>query len=493
MNLKVGLYSKQIIFFIILTIFASILYYLIANNYIFGSIGDVLDLNVSRGVYTLPISIKQNSKVQIANQIKNNVIEPQENFDLFKYIVFSQEGIYANQIEVIVDLPKAINSIEELKPKTYAVHGVSFTDYYLKDKDTIVFLAYDLNPGSTFTIEMELPKNYVSIPWDKNLIYKLKNLSLYSWIAIGFIPLIITLIVLFYLFYKTSKEWIIAKNNLILETPPSALSPAASGVLINNKISSKMIAATFLDLAQKGIIKIVDHEDYFTFYRNNFTKFNLKEFEKILINKIFDEEKKSSTIEDIEMRIAKHIFSRKIAQVYLQIYEELKNNNYFIKDPNKYHSMYKKIGYSLFFISIIGFILSMIFLNSIPYFLIVWFGAIISSIFIIKIAPQLPIRSLKGNEETKKWFAFKNFLTNKKSYGYSYNAQTIYEKYLPYAVAFGVEKKWTKRFARAPFRMPIWLESTKNTVLIEDMLNEIVPFINFVSSKLAQIKEPAIL
>lgn len=492
MQLKIGFYSKQMIFFILLILISGILYYLIANNYIFGSIGEVLDLSTSRGTYTLPINIKPNSSVQIANITKNNLIEPYENFDLFKYVVYSQEGIYANQVQTIVSLPKPISSINELKPKIYAVHGVGSTNYYLQNPSTIVFEAYNLSPSATFTIEMEFPKNYLNIPLSKQIIYNIKNLSIYYWILIALIPLLITFVILFYLFRKTSKEWLIAKNNLTLELPPSNLSPAAAGLLINNKISSNLIAATLLDLARIGKIKIVDHGEYFTFYKISNSAEDLKNFEKILLNKIFGEKNISSSMEDIEMRIAKHIFSKKIAQVYLDIYEEVKNKEYFIKNPTSYQNFYKKLGYSLFFIGLIGFIFSMIYISYIPYVLIIWFSIIISSIFIINISPKLPARTEKGFEETKKWFAFKNFLTLKKPFAYSYESQNVYEKYLPYAVAFGIEKQWTKRFSKTPFKLPQWLETNKNTLLIEDMLNEIVPFVEFVSSKLTQIKEPIV-
>jgi hypothetical protein len=438
------------------------------------------------------MNIQPNSDVVIADTLDKNAIQPEEDYDLFKYVVFSREGIYADQLNVEVKLPKPIDNIEELNPRVYAVHGVGDTEYYLKDPETIVFNASNLIPSSTFTVELAMPKGYVEMPWNKELVYGLRHLSLYFWIGIGMVPLIITLIVLFYIYHKTSQDWMLSKSKEVVRERPGDLTAAEASVLVTNKISSRSIASIFVSLACRGKIQIVDQGEYFTFLKTSQNFSDLKDYEKVLLNKIFLEGSRRSGVEDVELRISRHVFSRKIAEVYLEIYESLYKKGYFTKDPNRFQSGYARFGYAMFFVGIIGFILSMIFLSNIPYFLIVWFSLVFASIFVVKMSPKLPIKTGCGFGEAKKWQGYKNFLKLKEPYDYSMNAQAKYEEGLPYAIAFGCEEEWTKRFLRYPFRFPNWFVTRKNTVLLEDVLNEIIPFVYFVSHKLTQIKEPTV-
>ncbi len=490
MDIKIGLHTKQFLFILGLAIVGGVIYYLIANQYIFASLSDVMEVSYSQGTYNLPMVIESNSNVIIADTLDKNVIEPEENYDLFKYVVFAREGIYADELNVSVKLPKPISDISELKPRVYAVHGVGDTKYYLSDPQTIIFQAKGLVPSATYTIELSLPKGYVEMPWNKKLIYDLDNLSIYYWAVIGLIPLVITMIILFYLYHKTSQDWMLSKSKEVVTEFPDDLTPAEASVLVNNTISSRSIAAIFVSLACRGKIQIIDQGEYFTFLKSSQNSNDLEDYEKILLDKVFMEGNKRASVEDVDLRISRHIFSRKIAQVYLDIYDSLFKKGYFTKDPNRFQSIYARFGYIMFFVGILGFVLNMIFLTEVPYFLIVWFSLVIVSVFIIKISPRLPIKTKYGFEQAKKWQAYKNFLILNKPYSYSMNAQAKYEEGLPYAIAFGCEEAWTKRFLRYPFRLPNWFITRKDQVLLEDILNEIVPFVYFVSHKLTQIREP---
>lgn len=492
LQVRLGIYSRQLVFFIVLILVSIGLYFAITNNLIFGSIRDVVDLSYSRGTYNMQMTVMPNGKVQVGNKVDDAIISPSEDYDLFKYVVFSQEGIYANELNVTVDLPKTISSLNEVTPRVYAVHGVGETKIKLQNPQEIVFSAYDLAPGSTFTIELQLPKGYVELPWYKELFFGLKNLPLYFWILISVIPLILTLVILFYSYHKTSNDWHGIKTNKIQQNVPDNLTPAEAGALFYGKISSRSIAASFVSMAQRGVIQIVDRENYFTFLRSGNATNVLNNYEKLLLDETFVEEKRNASIEDVNMHIAGHIFSRKIAQAYLEIYNNLYEKGYFLQDPNKFQSGYKRVGYIMFFVGIAGFAANIIAAGAINYFLLIWFSIIVASTFIVKISPHLPIKSKSGFLVSQELYAYKNYLTSKEPYEFSYNAQAIYEKNLPYAIALGCEREWTMRFIRYPFQLPSWIITDRRAIVIEDVLKEVVPFIDFVSYRLASVKEPTI-
>lgn len=489
MDLSVNLNVRKLLFFVVLFTIAYGVYNFVSSQYMQASISDVVDLDASRGNYELPIVLNKNGKVMVGNKVEKNVVNPQRDYDLFKYVAFSQEGVYIDALYLPVTLPEKVD-FKQLNPRIYAVHGVGDTGYTINDDHTIVFYAYDLSPNSTFTIELELPKGMVELPWNVQLVEGLNKLGLTSWLLISSIPLVITLIILFYLYHRTSNDWVIRQTKRVSEYVPDDLSPAEASVLINNKITPRSIAATLIDLARRGKLLIVDNGEYFTFYKTPSTFTDLRTFEAKLLAKIFSDDQKKSTYEDIEVSISRHVFSRKVAEVYLDIYDLLFKKGYFMKNPVEFQSSYKRVGYMIFFLGILGFMVTLYMFLSIPYMLLFWFFIIVGSMFIIRISPKLPTKTSQGLIDTEKWAQFRNFLLLEAAYGFSYDCQAIYEKYLPYAVAFGVEKQWTKRFYKYPFKLPNWLVSKRQDVMIEDIINEIIPFISFISSKLSQAKEP---
>jgi hypothetical protein len=61
----------------------------------------------------------------------------------------------------------------------------------------------------------------------------------------------------------------------------------------------------------------------------------------------------------------------------------------------------------------------------------------------------MPAKTRKGAEEAAKWRAFYEYLRNLDSYGGVEGAAERFDDYLPYAVAFGIDKEWIRQFTRS--------------------------------------------
>ena len=87
-----------------------------------------------------------------------------------------------------------------------------------------------------------------------------------------------------------------------------------------------------------------------------------------------------------------------------------------------------------------------------------WFmaGSIVSVIIVWVFAPHMPQRTAKGAQEQRKWQAFRNYLKDLTRFQDMASAKENFEKYLPYAVAFGVEKDWVRRFEGLTVSSPDW-------------------------------------
>lgn len=497
MGLSFGIYKKQAVLFLGVIVLVVALGYFVTRQFSSASINDVSQKSTS-GVYTMNVTIKENAQVTINGKEVPSLLHMGQDYDEFRYLAAEEEGIYINKLVINVILPKPTTA-NQTKQIVYAIHGVESANHYQLDPQTLVYEADGLSPAASFTVVAELPKGMINFPWLDRVYYNLSNLNPYIWLGVSATIPLISLLILLWLYAHQVSEWRFPKIKDQIDKPPSDLAPAEVEVLLRGRVSARSIAATLLNLAQRGYIYIINKNENFSFGKrkpldlsNQNRDINLHDFEKTLLAKIFTEEKLASTKEDILMRIGRHIFSRKIAEVYVDVYQQISFRGYFVKNPSEVHKGYRLLGLILFFVSILGFVFGIWFAPEPKYILVFWFMMTVTSFIIIKLAPQLPSRTASGRQELVKWLRFKNFLTNKSQFEDQTTNQELFEKYLPYAISMGVEVEWSKRFISEPFRTPEWFVSQTSTALIEDFMEKLLPIVGFVSSSLASSKEPIV-
>jgi hypothetical protein len=83
---------------------------------------------------------------------------------------------------------------------------------------------------------------------------------------------------------------------------------------------------------------------------------------------------------------------------------------------------------------------------------------VFASLYIL--AKVMPRKTYEGAETAAKWRAFKRYLDNLDDNRATEGASQLFEKYLPYAVAFGIERTWVAKFADAGAPPPEWYGGT---------------------------------
>jgi uncharacterized membrane protein len=71
-----------------------------------------------------------------------------------------------------------------------------------------------------------------------------------------------------------------------------------------------------------------------------------------------------------------------------------------------------------------------------------------SGVSILVASRFMPAKSVKGSEAAAKWEAFRNYLEEIEDLDELENAGEIFEKFLPYAIAFGMNQSFVNKFAR---------------------------------------------
>jgi len=494
-----GIYWRKLFFFASLFVVMGLGIYFFSQQFSSAAVNDDAIIGGETGYYNAKINISSNGQVTINDKKAKGLIHSEKDYEEFRYLVLDAPGKYIDFLQIELLYPDNIGS-SQIEPIIYAVHGVGSSNYYYQNNNTLVYQAQSISPNASFTIVARFPKNSIEVSFWQKIIAYLSSIPFWIWLVISLVLPITTLVILLYVFLKTSNVWRTRKNKEVISIPPEDITPALAGVLLDGKVSARTIAATLFDLARRGYISIINRGGKYEFGNvkanldiNNPNKtVGLKTFEKILLSKIFTPGVMKSTTDDVQMRIGSHVFSRKVAEVYLAIYEDVTRRGYFLKNPSLVHAHYKSVGLILFFVGIIGLVLGIWLTPDPKYLLLMWAAMIFSAWLIIKIAPEYPPLTNFGMRSRREWVKFRNYLRQDTPIDYKNGMQEKFEIYLPYAVAFGCEAEWSARFFDSPFRPPEWYTSSKPVVIIEDFVTGLFPVISFIGQELAQSREPIV-
>jgi hypothetical protein len=441
------------------------------------------------------IQVKKNGKVLVNGKDATKDLKIYKDYYQVQVMLVDSPGSYIDRITATMTLPKDVSE-DQIKQIVYAVHGVGSYDSKMIDSHTLFYEADNVSSQSTVSIAAQLPKSILKPSIFKQLSYWIRNIPANEYTLIAGILPLISLFVMLFMIIKRRKDQIISLRAEPVAELPSPIPPAIAGVLVDGQVSAREIAATLIDLANRGYIFIVQRDNYFTFGKRKSINLEdlpeLRSFEHILLGKIFNPGDYKSTKADVEMRVGHHIFSRKIAQVFLEIYNEATNMGYFIKNPASVHRRWRYTGIVLFFFGLLGFIQSALWAPDPKFTLIFWVGEMMAASVITKLSGLMPARSASGSRALDHWMAFRKYLKMNKPIEGGATIEDRFNKLLPYAIVYGVEDEWAKRFMDTTFAKPDWYEAINDVSSLELFIGGLYPLINFVGQILAGSHDPTV-
>jgi uncharacterized membrane protein YgcG len=245
-----------------------------------------------------------------------------------------------------------------------------------------------------------------------------------------------------------------------LSEPPSDLAPAVVGTLVDERADKRDAISTIIDLAHKGYMAIEETQNEgvfgfgrsstFTFKRSDKPLNDLRPFEQKMINKLFGGDRMERTMDSL-----RYTFYTTIAEIQSDLYRELVTEGLFDTNPDSTRNGWSALSIIILAIAgVVGFALLSL-AERYSYVLLLLPIAIgVVGVAAMIIGPAMPAKTRKGAEEAAKWKAFYEYLRNLDKYTQVQEATDQFERYLPYAVAFGLEKSWIGTFSRIP-QMPI--------------------------------------
>jgi uncharacterized membrane protein YgcG len=241
-------------------------------------------------------------------------------------------------------------------------------------------------------------------------------------------------------------------------SPPENISPVIAGSLTDEVVHMKDVSSVIIDCAYKGYLKIVQQNksgSKFEFLKQK--EFDsLPESEKTVLDSMFGKQKKTSTY------AMQDVFYTKIPKIKDTIYGEMTTKGFFKKNPDKVRGNY--VGLGILIIVLTLFILSpiSIWLVSMTGFPLGIFALqcslVLLGLIFIPLSRLMPAKTLLGSELKRRFDGFKMFLHHSERYRLQNLTPETFEKYLSYAVVFGVEKRWAKSFEGIYKGSPSWFE-----------------------------------
>lgn len=301
----------------------------------------------------------------------------------------------------------------------------------------------------------------IVLGWPKGVIEEPTILQKILWWLMEFWPIFIPILVFIFLFrewWHRGKDPEIEKTIIAQYEPPNSLRPAEVNLVINQEVKSKDVSATLIDLAVRGYIKIREIKKSGIFGKDDYELIKLKEFngedlhdyERRLLKSIFGMSDKMK-ISGLENK-----FYSKLPIITKKIYPGISNYKYFTSNPQKVRKKWLAIGGTIIALGIFSFI----FLSSLSGSLSVFsISVLISGIFFIVFGPFMPKRTKKGTEAYWHALGFKEYINTAEKHRVEFQEkENIFERYLPYAMIFGLAEKWAKAFEGIYTNPPSWYE-----------------------------------
>jgi len=282
------------------------------------------------------------------------------------------------------------------------------------------------------------------------------------------------LLVLWYMRGRDPRTGIIAE---FMPQPPDDLPPGAAGTLLDEHADHQDIVATLLGLARHGAVEIVQlvperesrrrprqhvPADYELILRDPTQCESDLESELLLI--IFGAEAKPGAL--ARLSDVKPAFVEAEPVVRDLLYAELVTRGYFRRSPRATRRRWQVLGWTGFVASLLlGAILTAVID---VYALFPTVAAAMLWTAMIRLSKALPRKTATGAEAAAKWRAFRRYLSEIERYENVAKARELFERYLSYAVAFGLEREWIRTFAAVGAARPRWYHETGDVFIPGD-------------------------
>ena len=249
--------------------------------------------------------------------------------------------------------------------------------------------------------------------------------------------------------------------------PPAKLTRSEVVTLVDNSADMRDITSAIVDLAVRGFLVIQEHtqdhmmglwkdQDYsFTLKKDRSQWTALKPHEQALLDGIFTA---GTAGETVSMASLHNEFYKSLPIIKNRVFDSLVASGYYTHRPDSVRSTYLGAGLVIGFLSVWG--VAMVGRNlgmaGAPFII----AGVLSGAIICAFGWFMPARTESGARVLEGVLGFEDFLAHVEADRFNRTIKTpeMFEKFLPFAMALGVEKNWSKAFQNIYTQPPNWYQ-----------------------------------
>ena len=246
--------------------------------------------------------------------------------------------------------------------------------------------------------------------------------------------------------------------------PPDALTPAEAGTLMDESADMRDITATVVDLAVRGSLRIEEREEKallglmtkrdYVFYRLTppAGAKALEPHESRVLDGIFDRSGREVKLSDLDNEFYRHL-----AGIRESIFTRLVGHGFYRSRPDsvKTRWLVGAIGLGAVIIGV-GSTIGAAWLDLTPLPFVI--AGVASGLIVAAFGRIMPARTVEGARALERVLGFEEFLRRVEGDRLHRVVKTpeMFERFLPFAMAFGVERKWARAFQDIYREPPTW-------------------------------------
>ncbi len=246
--------------------------------------------------------------------------------------------------------------------------------------------------------------------------------------------------------------------------PPDGVTPAEAGTLLDHSADMRDITATLVDLAVRGFLRFEERDDRKLFGligEREYVMHQLKDgsdwsglapHERSVLQGIFGSRGKTVELSDLEDE-----FYTTLPRIRSGIFDRLLDHGFYRARPDTVRGWWMGGGVVLGVVIAVagGGVSGALSLTPVPF---VVAGAM-TALVLLAFGSIMPARTMAGTRALEHVLGFEEFLRRVEAEHLKavvLARPELIDQYLPYAMAFGVEKKWTKAFEDIYREPPSW-------------------------------------
>jgi uncharacterized membrane protein len=310
-----------------------------------------------------------------------------------------------------------------------------------------------LSAREGLTIDIYIPKGVITAPSTMTrLIWWMRSN------AVVLLP-VWAFIVMFGMWWMVGREPDPGMSVAAMYEPPTGFTPAETGALLDDQVNPRDVTSTLVDLAVRGYLKIEEtdqkilvfhHRDYlFHLLKPKAEWGELAPYEYEILENMF-----GPGSQMISLSSLKNHFYVALPTVREEIMGALKAKQMYRVDPDTGRG-YMVVGALIVIIPFLLLQLS----GKMNFFLaplVAIVSIIITAPIIYLFGRNLPAKSIRGARAKVQVLGFKEFMTRVDGDRLKRMPPDTFEKFLPFAMALGVEEHWAKAFQGIIKDPPNW-------------------------------------